>query len=608
MSASQAVLYHKITRKLYKIPVTEALRNGFHRARRRQIAPDMLHNCPRLAFVDVETTGGSPVSARVTEVAIIVVQWPVDGIGPPALERWSSLVNPGEPIPSEISFLTGITNHLVADAPSFAALAPTIGQLLENAVFVAHHARFDYGFIKAEMARAGIRFQARTLCTVRLSRRLNPDRSPHSLDALIIRHQLPCETRHRAMGDAQVLWHFLNRMWQEHGLDSVNDAVRKLLQRPNLPSHLGIESVEQIPARPGIYFFHGLNTHPLYIGKSRNIRQRIASHFCQDHTSERGIRLASETRRVTWHETAGEFSALLAEIHAIQTQMPAHNRALRAGQHPVAIRFDPQDPSPRFVRLTGPACLAPAPVVTDDTGSSGPAKKTKRRSTMPAEPNAGAGDLYGPFSSRAAARSHLQSLATAHHLCQNRLGLARGTPGTPCFAHQLGRCTGACIGTVTDTELHADLMIALDGLQIPSWPDTPLLITESSAHARQWHLFDRWCWVAGGDGAPPQDWWLTSCAHRARDSRPSPDPAGLARNEAPRAGGVRLGNGFSRAIYQLIRKHFAQLPMDDSGASQVSATHWYSAGTRPLSRQHTLRARWLHQSPLTATSMSDAAA
>ena len=102
----------------------------------------------------------------------------------------STMVDSGDPcvpIPAEIQWLTGITNEMVRAAPSFVEISQLVFDRLEGAIFVAHNARFDYGFLRAEFHRAGLSFNARTLCTVRLSRHLYPDRSPHTLDAIIAR-------------------------------------------------------------------------------------------------------------------------------------------------------------------------------------------------------------------------------------------------------------------------------------------------------------------------------------------------------------------------------------------------------------------------------------
>ena len=86
------------------------------------------------------------------------------------VEEWSSLVNPQCVIPPEIQSLTGITDDMVRDAPTFAELADEVFARLQDRLFVAHNARFDYGFIKNAFRRLGRPFTADVLCTVRLSR------------------------------------------------------------------------------------------------------------------------------------------------------------------------------------------------------------------------------------------------------------------------------------------------------------------------------------------------------------------------------------------------------------------------------------------------------
>src|SRR5690606_29564461 len=136
-----------------------------------------------LAFIDVESTGAHPVRDRITEIAILRIE---DG---EVVARWESLVAPGQPIPPLIEDVTGISDAMVADAPPFEALADTVAGLLEGCVFVAHSARFDYGFIRNAFARIGRDFVAPVLCTVKLSRALFPEHHRHGLDALIERHQ-----------------------------------------------------------------------------------------------------------------------------------------------------------------------------------------------------------------------------------------------------------------------------------------------------------------------------------------------------------------------------------------------------------------------------------
>lgn len=417
----------------------------------------------RLAFVDVETTGSSPERERVTEVGVVAVDF--DGDEQRVVE-WSTLVNPGIPIPAEIQWLTGITNDMVRRAPSFSEVAQEIYDRLDGAVFVAHNARFDYGFLRAEFGRAGLSFNARTLCTVRLSRFLYPDRSPHSLDALIDRFNLPCEDRHRALGDARVLWRWMQKLGERHPAAELELAVSALLKRPSLPPHLPPDALESVPHAPGVYLFFGLNEHPIYIGKSVDLRTRVGSHFTAEHRAARELRLSQEVHRLEWEETAGEFSALLREIELIKTRLPAHNIALRRRLNQVMVQID--EGRPRFIRC--------------------------------AEfPAADEGTFYGPFGSRASARRALIELASEHGLCLRTLGLEgrRNTEG-PCFAFQLHRCHGACVGREPRPDHAARLSGLMAPWRLPSWPhDGAIALIERGADrgGEAFHVFDRWCWL-----------------------------------------------------------------------------------------------------------------
>ncbi|HEY7472213.1 MAG TPA: exonuclease domain-containing protein [Gemmatimonadota bacterium] len=148
--------------------------------------------------VDVETTGGRPPGDRVTEIGAVRVR-----AGRVEAE-WSSLVNPGRPIPSFVSRLTGIRDATVAAAPPFAAVADSFLEFLGGAVFVAHNARFDWRFVNAELLRSsgGLLTNAR-LCTVRLARRLLPHVRRRNLDALAWLFGVEIPGRHRALPDAR---------------------------------------------------------------------------------------------------------------------------------------------------------------------------------------------------------------------------------------------------------------------------------------------------------------------------------------------------------------------------------------------------------------------
>lgn len=150
----------------------------------------------RFAVVDVETTG-SRSAGRVIEIAVATLD------GADVRLAYQSLINPGTPIGPVVSRLTGITDALVGDAPPFDLVADDVLGALAGAVFVAHHARYDWAFVSAELLRArALLLAGPRLCTVRLARRLLPGLESRSLDALAHYFGFEIGGRHRAGPDA----------------------------------------------------------------------------------------------------------------------------------------------------------------------------------------------------------------------------------------------------------------------------------------------------------------------------------------------------------------------------------------------------------------------
>ncbi len=388
----------------------------------------------RLVFIDLETTGANPLIDRITEIGLIEV---VDG----ETTRWSTLVNPERAIPTFIQHLTGIRDDMVADAPTFDQVAGELRARLHGKLFIAHNARFDYGFVKNEFKRLGQRFQADVLCTVRLSRKLHPEHHKHNLDSLIVRHSLEASGRHRALADAELIWQFWQQVRVNHPEEVLLAAVRHQLKRPALPPHLDPGVLDDLPEAPGVYLIYGEGDLCLYAGKSINLRQRVFAHFAAD-TGNAG-REYKEMSRLDWHETVGEVGALLLESRLVKRLKPLHNRRPREHPEICAWRLEEAEPGDFRPRLVFAEDV--------DLGS--------------------AHDLYGPFNSKREAHNTLRKLAEAYKLCPMLLGLEKPnkTP-RPCFAHQTGLCKGACIGR-EPRDLHsARLMSALTKLKIKPWP------------------------------------------------------------------------------------------------------------------------------------------
>ena len=264
---------------------------------------------PCYVLLDLETTGGSPVHDRITEIAAVRIE------GGQEVARWSTLVNPGVPISSFIENLTGISDKLVADAPTFADVAPHLLDLITGAVLVAHNVRFDHGFLVNEFARLATPLHLKTLCTVRLSRLLYPQYKSHGLDAIMQRHGLTTSARHRAMGDVEVMLAWLTQATEELGADPIRRHAQALLQTSaSLPPQLETP-VGDIPESAGVYVMYGEATQPLFVGKSSKLRSRVLAHFQTTSKDPDDLRLAKETRRIEWIETAGELGTLLLDAY-----------------------------------------------------------------------------------------------------------------------------------------------------------------------------------------------------------------------------------------------------------------------------------------------------
>ncbi|HWA13060.1 MAG TPA: exonuclease domain-containing protein [Burkholderiales bacterium] len=411
-----------------------------------------------LVFLDLETTGASPGSDRITEIGLLEVEHgELQG-------EWSTLVNPGRAIPFNIQALTGITDAMVAQAPRFGEIAEALFRRLQGRVLVAHNARFDHGFLCAEFRRLGLRYEPDILCTVRLSRRLFPEHPRHNLDSLIERHGLSCENRHRALGDAKVLWAFTREILADPGPERVREAVDELLRKPMLPAALPPGILEDIPEGPGVYVFHAGDESPLYAGRSTNLASRVRAHFSGDSRSQRDRRIAADTARIEWTATAGELGAIFRQAQLIERLSPVFNRKRPAREVPCAWHWDPVD---------GP--VVPEFVDLDDLES---AARTP---------------LYGMFRTRRVARNALRDLADAHELCHIAVGLEQGQG--PCLGHRLKRCRGACIGAESVLAHAMRMTQALHSLRLPDWPfPGPIGLREHdpASGRSEIHAFDRW--------------------------------------------------------------------------------------------------------------------
>lgn len=409
-----------------------------------------------LAFVDLETTGTRPSRDRITEIAIVRTQQGE------VVERWSSLVNPQVPIPGPIQELTGINDAMVREAPYLEDLLGEVASLLQGAALVAHNASFDAGFLRHAFSRADLQFDLPVLCTVKLSRRLYPQHKRHNLDTLMQRFGLSCQARHRAMGDAAVLPKLVDAMSAELGWEQVAAAFAEQLQRESLPQHLDQALLQRLPRGPGVYLFYGDRRVPLYVGKSVNIRSRVLSHFAEAKRSDKELHLSREVRDIEWINTAGELSALLQEQQLVKELSPVFNRRLRSHKSLFSWRWKLSEKPPRLLDL-----------VTETEQSLD--------------------DQYGLYRTRKSAETDLRTLAGEQGLCLKVLGLEKGRG--PCFAYQLKRCRGACVGEESTLQHDLRLAQALLPRRVARWPyPHPVGVVEQNpvAELSQVLVLDQW--------------------------------------------------------------------------------------------------------------------
>jgi DNA polymerase-3 subunit epsilon len=408
---------------------------------------------PRVVFLDLETTGASADRDRITEIGLLEV---VDGT---LVGEWSTLVDPGCAIPPIITSLTGITDQMVADAPTFAEIAPRLLERLEGRLLVAHNARFDYGFLRAEFRRVGIRFRSRVLCTVRLSRALFPEHRHHNLDSVMERFGLSCSARHRALGDAQVVWAFARELERAVHPERMAETIAAITRVPALPAGVDAERFEDLPDAPGVYVFYASDGTPLYAGKSANLRSRVLAYFDGDGHLDQAQRLALRTASLEWIETGGELGAALKEIALLRQLAPIFNRR--------------RDSSQAWSLRWSPGGVVEAVEIE--------------------EPGIASDSIYGVFRSRADAFAALRGVAHAQQLCRILLGLESG-PG-PCSAHAQGICRGACAGRETPAQHMVRLAGALARLRLPPWPFAGRIALREADEYRgvsEIHVLDQW--------------------------------------------------------------------------------------------------------------------
>lgn len=358
--------------------------------------------------VDVETTGGSPLHARITEIGAVKVR------GGEVLGEFSTLVDPDQPIPAFITVLTGITDAMVAGAPRVASVLPAFLEFAGDAVLVAHNASFDTRFLRANSERLGYgRLDNPVVCTVRLARRLVRDEVPNlRLSTLAAALHSPNEPVHRALADARAtvdVLHALLELAGRWGVTHLDDLLWFQGARGHPQARKRILA-DALPRARGVYLFRAEDGTLLYVGKATDLRARVRSYFSGDDRRSVGD-LLRELAEVDHLLARSDLEASVIEARLIRRHRPPYNRAGRGRARPAFLRLTTE----RFPRLVLARAWAP--------GALGPVTRE-------------AAD---------AVREALEEVLPIRR-CTDRIGPRTRFPA--CVLAELGRCPAPCEGRI----------------------------------------------------------------------------------------------------------------------------------------------------------------
>ncbi|RZL42897.1 MAG: DNA polymerase III subunit epsilon [Pedobacter sp.] len=382
------------------------------------------------AVVDIETTGGYAAAHGITEIAIKIHD------GEQVIDSYETLINPHQDIPIHIQALTGIDNEMVANAPDFRAVADEIYQLLYNKTFVAHNVNFDYSFIRHHLDACGYTLNVRKLCTVRLSRKIFPGFSSYSLGKLCSSLQVPLNNRHRAGGDADATAIILGMLIAKDEGGLITDTLKKTSKEQTLPPNLQRSEIDKLPNTPGVYYFKDAKGKVVYVGKAKQLKKRVCTHFTGNSVSLQRQNFLKSIYSIDFQTCGTELMAFILEAAEIKKLWPENNRAMKRFEQKYSLyHFEDQN---GYIRLG-----------IDKHRKNGAA-------------------LYS-FNNLLEGHQLLRTIATDHQLCEKLCFIQ--TPKLACSGHAAGTCKGACIGEETTALYNFRVKRAIAALQdlLPSF-------------------------------------------------------------------------------------------------------------------------------------------
>jgi len=296
---------------------------------------------------------------------------------------------------------------MLKSAPKFFEIAKRVVEITEDTVLVAHNAKFDYRILKLEFNRLGFKFERKNLCTVELSKQLIPNLPSYSLGKLVRSLGIPISDRHRASGDALATTKLFELLLSKDIEKTiVKSAIRFEPKRQIEPKLSAI--IQSLPSTTGVYYIHNAEGDIIYIGKSKNIKQRINQHFVGNAPKSKKIQL--EVEAVTYEDTGSELLALLKESAEIKYHKPKYNRALRRTIFTHGL-FSFMD-SEGYLNLN----------IEKIRGENKP---------------------ITTFTNIQSGKSFMTRVVEKHQLCQKLCGLYKTK--TNCFKFTIKECFGACV-------------------------------------------------------------------------------------------------------------------------------------------------------------------
>ena len=364
--------------------------------------------------VDLETTGGSPVDAAITEIGALKVR------GGERLGSFQTLIDPRQPVPRAITHLTGIDDHLVAGAPAIEVVLPSFEEFARGTVFVAHNASFDVSFLNASLERAERPpIAGPVVCTAKLAKRIVWPEVPNvRLRTLASYFRTRAQPVHRAYDDAQTCAEVLVgliELGERLGILTLGDLLEACTARGR-PHYGKIRLADDLPRAPGVYRFRDRAGEVLYVGKSTDVRARVRSYFYGDGRKKIQDLLECVASVDAIETRGGELEALVVESRLIRLHEPRFNRRGKGWRRAAYLKLDPSEAFPRFKVVHG------------------------------ARPD---GAWYlGPFATSSRARLAREALEEVTTLRRCTRAMSARTRFAPCALADIGRCPAPCDGRV----------------------------------------------------------------------------------------------------------------------------------------------------------------